>query len=239
MRICVAVLGFAAIVLGSLSKANVIPIEWASEPALLIAAGAIAFVEALIGIFASHTNRSGLEREMTLEKTVKAALISVSRATNTNVITLGGSVFAVRRGGFRRRKLLYRLVRSRLSDSPQESVVKWTAGKGAIGDAWEQKKTIHREWIGVARKYGTAEITRESFDRIPAKTRDGFSFEDFRIIAGKYAEILAVPILAKSKCVGVLAIDIPFAGQESECLGSREVKEIAETCAQVLSKVIR
>ncbi|MBH0054508.1 hypothetical protein I6E74_10060 [Salinibacterium sp. SWN139] len=241
LRIVAAVLGFGAIVLGALSKGSVLPEDSKFEPILLIAAGSAAFIDAISGIAASRARRTGLELEISIEKTVIASLISISRVTGTDIILLGGCVFEIRRRRWwSRTKMLKRLVRSRLSDSPQESAITWRAGKGAIGEAWQRKKAVHRSWLAIARKHGEGQLSRAAFDRLPAKTQDGFEYEDFQTIVGKYSEILAVPILKNGRCIGVLAIDIPYEPTETrQHLDTKDVKEIAETCASVLSNVLR
>ena len=210
---------------------------------VLLFAGIVVFVESIVSIFGLVSSNAQMVRIRNIEKTVLASLKAISVETGVDVWYLGGSVFLAKKRGLRRESYLHRVVRYRLSDSPQPSSVNWTDKKGTIGEAWHHKNEVHNNWTKIAERHGGTDLSQVAFDKLPERTRSGFSVDEFRGISSKYAEILAVPIwnAEKTRCVGILSIDIPMTVEHSKlgtCLASKGSKEIVATCAAVLSELL-
>ncbi len=190
------------------------------------------------------TNRRGKAAALRadLEKSVQTTLKTISEVTGLDVWSLGGSVFVPRKRRLRE-QTLERIARVRLSDSPQATVVKWVPGKGVVGQVWKERRNNHKNWKAIAERYPADSITEESFETIPDSARCGFTFEEFRAIVDKYAEIRGVLIWDESQknIIGVLSIDVAMTDSHASlglCLDSRESKETAERGAALLSNVL-
>ncbi len=241
VRLLLALLALAAIIGKVAVEQTWIPPNPILEAWTLIVAGAIVFVDSVIGLARDLRRRSIESNDLRVKKAVTAAQWTISKETGVDLALIGGSVFLTKRTRPRSETKLRRIARERISDSPQQSAVKWTTGKGAIGRALKERRTVHVDWTRIAQRH-SGEISEKAFDALPAATRAGLAFDEFRSIVDKYAEILAVPIFVGEKCVGVLAIDVPMTVEHSglgTCLNPQAVREIAESCAAVLSDVLR
>lgn len=183
------------------------------------------------------------ESRARVQKVVVGALVQIAEECRLELSVIGGSVFRVQRRFVwchwkkvphpRRMQVLTRTVRFRLRDYPQASKVLWTTGKGPIGDVLRNRAPRHVHWAPIAKKYAKdPPITREAFKKIPKKTRDCFTYDEFVEIVGRYAEVLAVPILSEDggKLLGIISIDRPHEEDTQKRFGT-SVKAIAETAA--------
>lgn len=179
-------------------------------------------------------------------RNVIGALVTISEATGLDLTQIGASVFVVPR--FRlpwRDEHLVRLVRFRLTDTPQASAVLWTKDKAGIGKAWAQNKIVHEPVKALAEKYGSSDLSEAEYAKISNASKRGFTHAEFRNIVGKYAEILAVPIQlpddASSKVIGVLSIDVPMTVEHQNLgntLTSKTVERVATTCAKTIGQMV-
>ncbi|MBN9239930.1 MAG: hypothetical protein J0J03_09665 [Leifsonia sp.] len=212
---------------------------------VIIGGGIVVFVDAIGRIIIANHQHKSSTMQADLDKAVQSTLKTVSEATGLDVWSLGGSVFVPRKAGLARRTLILdRVARVRLSDSPQATAVKWTPGKGVVGQVWEERRAKYQSWRKIAERYTADQLTPESFDRIREETRSGFTFAEFRGIVEKYAEIRAVPIwdTAQKTVIGVFSIDVSMTDKHpslGNCLASQQAKETAERGAAVLSNVLR
>ena len=114
----------------------------------------------------------------------------------------------IRRSGLLRKELV-RVSRYRVSALPTASDIRWTKGKGAVGQAWSRATFVAvnlREFD--ARRAALGEV---EFSALGIEERNGFSFAEYRKTVEKYDAVAAVPIVtAKGNVVGCLSVDIQF-----------------------------
>ena len=178
-------------------------------------------------------------------------LAEIAELKNLKMLDLGASVFAIRKGprwlpdGLKERwdwsrPHLERTLRLRLADVPQASNVRWTRGKGTIGLCWEIDKPQHKYWLPIAQKYGRSDMTQAQFEQVRADVAMGMSFEEFRAIVDKYAEIKAVPVKdPEGLIVGVLSVDLAARNRlilNGQALNGRDVEELITAAAKFIEK---
>lgn len=133
---------------------------------------------------------------------------------------------------------LYRLSRERFSPSPQASNIRWSKGKGVIGQCWrdEREKIINTEDHD---KHWT-DRTQTEWDNWTGPgfdTRMGLSWAEFQKITGKYGTVVAVPIKdGNEKVIGVVAVDGP-PGYHVQ-LACKEVKEDVTRAAALVAQLL-
>ncbi|OQQ29128.1 hypothetical protein A4U94_03690 [Prescottella equi] len=257
VRVAIALLGLVLVVTQSLITAKI----WENPNprvvlGLAIGVGVAAFSDQ---VFAAISKRRAVKREgreRRIEKTVAEALslIAWDRKPRHNMALLGVSVFEVQwRLGWRRGPLpwallpwpeegLKRVVRFRLSDTPQASKVDWVKGKGCIGAAWETRLPHHMDWRPIARARGDGRLTPEQFEKMSKEAKSNFTYDEFRGIAPKYAEILAVPILSDldGKVLGIVSFDRPMEDDEDPdaILDTKLAKGYANGAARILRDLV-
>lgn len=197
-RIVAAVLALLLVVLKAATLAGWIAANPTVEFWIIVAAGLVVFVQSLRGAARLSRLPRQEQRQRQLEKAVLASLKSVSDVTHVDLTTIGGCVYAVRRHAwpFRHRRLR-RLVRYRLSEYPQGSGIKWTDRKGVVGQSLRDVAPRHFNWRQIAADWNDPRnVPRTAYDALPQAERMGFPFEEFRKVARKYSEGLAVPIVS-------------------------------------------
>lgn len=211
------------------------------EPAALGTAAVLVFMETLWGLVGGAQERQWHIKKKRARKAVLSCLIAVSTAANLDVTEIGGSVFLVRRRRwFSRQKHLHRVIRYRLRDFPQQSAVEWTSGKGAIGAAWAERRTVHVNLRKLSERYAGTTVDQALFDKLSTEARAKFELSEFQSVVGKYAEVLATPVWRKDQIVGVLAIDVPLHTEHVSAgvsLDTKAAKEVAAHCADTLAGI--
>lgn len=246
LRVVAAVLALIVVAAKSAVLAEWLPPDPTTEAIVLIAGGVLVFADSIGSIFASRHARAVEKRQAEVRSSVIGAVVSIAEATGLDLTELGASVFLVRRGRLPGREdHLVRLVRFRLNDTPQASTVLWTKDKAGVGKAWAQSRIVHEPLKALAEKYGSADVTEAGFARISSTSKRGFTHEEFRNIVGKYAEVLAVPILlpddAHPRVIGVLSIDVPMTVEHASLgntLTSKAVERVATTCAKTIGQML-
>ena len=197
----------------------------------------------LIGVFRAATERRRYATRTRIYKACVAAAAVAATLTHINMLTIGVSVFRVKRHiairrhiwPFHRKRVLHRVERFRMNDLPQPSTVAWDSGKGAIGRCLATHRPQYKDWSPiVAAFHGNPQFTEHDFEQLPDDDRSGFTYEEFLGIVDKYAEIAAVPIMSVggSSIVGVLAIDRPYdAALTAPVFNTDDVRDAAETAA--------
>lgn len=212
---------------------------------LVIGAGILVFsdnVQAIVQIY----RRPAVEKRMRkIEKTLLACLRALGEeSTSIDTFTLGASVYVYRRRGwFSGARPLKRIRRYRLAEYPQESLIKWSDRKGVIGKAATEGMFQHADWTKLSPLWNIdREAAEERYQHLSDAERWGFSRDEFRQVASKYVEAIAVPILNQdgSKVLGVLGIDVPYRDEReySPVLTSAAVKRVATACAIGLREVL-
>lgn len=241
-RIVMAVLGLTLLGIQALISRDVWTAPAWVQALLVIIVGFIALSDNVRSSIKEYSYPKAEGKRARIQKSAVGALAQISKDSGHDLMVLGVSVFAVRKKFTRvfyifpvRKPQLKRIERFRLTNSPQASTVKWVAGKGCIGEAWETRRQSYKDWRRIAEKYGEENLTKAQFDRLPAGTRSGFTYEEFRGIVDKYAEILAVPIMSVhgETVLGIISIDRPMIDSEDpqQILGGKSALGIAESAA--------
>jgi hypothetical protein len=174
-----------------------------------------------------------------------ASLKSISDVTHIDLTEIGGCVYTVRRRlwPFRHRRLR-RVVRYRLNEYPQGWGIQWSDRKGVVGQAMRDISPRHFDWREVAAAWNRpGNLPWEAYTSLSEAERMGFSYDEYRKVARKYSEGLAVPIVSngQGRVLGVFAVDLPYTpGYELEpCrLDSPMVIRIATACAGMLRDML-
>lgn len=248
LRVLLAVLGLVAVVLRSLDATGIWSQQGWLELGVVVVIGLVACVDGVRGALRESRAPQRERLRARLQKATVGALKSVvGMRHDIDLAELGGSVFVVRRRGWSRREELHRVLRFRLDEHPQPSAVRWTKGKGTIGRAWASRTPQHAVLTPVARQWGAdspqgAVPTPQEYGEIPSRARTRFTHEEFVGIAGKYAEVIAVPILAEGEhLIGVFAMDLPMTSTApglGTLLAGPDVEAVAIAAASLLGDVL-
>jgi len=109
--------------------------------------------------------------------------------------------------GFLRPERLKRIERMRLPDNVPESTVEFTKGKGAVGACWEHGQHGYNDWRSINRRYQTPDDVVSRWSKMRDETKHGFDQKEFISLIGKYAEVVAMPIIINGSFEGCIAID--------------------------------
>jgi hypothetical protein len=212
---------------------------------LIIGAGILVFSDSVHGIVQTYRQPATEKRMRKIEKTLLACLRALGEeSAAVDTFSLGASVYVYRRRKwFGMARPMKRIRRYRLAEYPQESLIKWSDGKGVIGKAAREGMPQHADWTKISSLWNTDKAAAEkAYHLLPEADRWGFSLGDFRQVASKYVEAIAVPILNQdgSKVLGVLGIDVPYRDEKehSPVLASAGAKRIATACAIGLREVL-
>ncbi|WP_434612779.1 hypothetical protein [Arthrobacter sp. A5] len=240
-----ALLALALVVLKGATQVGWVATNATLEFWIIAGAGAVVFVQSIRGGVQLYRLPRREHRQKQLEKAVLASLKSIGQITLLDLTALGGSLFVLPRHRWLwKRRHLTRRIRYRLNEYPQGSGIFWTEGKGAVGQAVRDLAPRHFDWRQVAATWNEPGIVpAEAYDALSKADRMGFSYDEFRKIAPKYAEGLAVPILSEDseRILGVFAVDVPYAPElkDQPCrLDSPQVIQIATACAGVLRDIL-
>lgn len=186
--------------------------KWLHNPKLLVGAVAVLLVVTLVDAVRRAILRvmvAGRERaRVEVRNHLASALVSVAESEGLNVSDLGCGLFLRKPAGLRRPEQLIRPERVRIPDDLHETPVQFLLGKGAVGAAWQHKTPMHSDWIAINKRYANRpEYVASRWEKIPEKTRRGFTLTEFTGMVGKYAEVLAVPIIIEGEFVGCIALD--------------------------------
>lgn len=243
-QIVLAVLSFAVVALQCAAAAGWVPQDSARDNLLVFVGALLVFIGTISGIIRGRRNSALARRSERLREAVISSLHTISEVTGVDIWVLGGSVFIPKRRLRRAwRQELRRALRFRLSNTPLPSDVTWVGVKGAIGRAWKTKRVIHQNWAEVATSIASDPASEDRvFEELPSNLRGEFTSDELRSIAGKYSEILAVPVWNRrnTKVLGVLSIDVPWSTDRSTgvALEMGGVDEVAATCAYTIADVI-
>ncbi len=248
LRVLLAVLGLTAVVLRSLDATGIWSQQGWLELGVVVVIGGVACVDGVRGALRESRAPQHERLRARLQKATVGALKSVvGMRRDVDLAELGGSVFVVRRRGWMRREELHRVLRFRLDEHPQPSAVRWTKGKGTIGRAWAARTPQHAALIPVVQRWSAESTegvvpTPQEYGALPVRARTRFTHEEFVGITGKYAEVIAVPILAEGeRLIGVFAMDLPMtctAPGVGMLLAGPDVEAVAIAAASLLGDVL-
>ncbi|KRD07782.1 hypothetical protein ASE48_10115 [Mycobacterium sp. Root265] len=248
-RILYAFAGFALLVLNVLIEKKVV--DWDPMVAVWAACGVglVALFDNVRLIKFKYDARERNAARARLYRPMFSALVALSDIREgIHVFDLGVSVFKISRVWFLwcgvipwSEKRLVRIVRLRLSDSPNESNVRWTKGKGAIGVCWQSNVAVHHDRRADAATWGkNGQYPSEAqFADLQDDQKRGMNREEFIQTIDKYGEILAVPMVTphKGEQLGVLSVDClatAYAGPDSQSiLQGEDIEAIAVRTARL------
>jgi hypothetical protein len=116
----------------------------------------------------------------------------------------------------------------------QPSNVKWTYGKGVVGQVWQTKREKFLDLNPIIDRHGHA--TREDWSTVRETTRQGLDFDDWQATRGKYGTIVGVPVFDNSdKLVGVLALDVSV-GHHLKPVEARLI-QVVQACARTIALI--
>lgn len=215
---------------------------WKDRPGTIVALVALAAV----GVGALNANfeavRSSLrERREEMELALRPPLVALFRSLmdelgSEHYVDVAVHCFLLRRKlrpefpWFQ--KELVRVGGFQLKTSPR-SAVRWTKGKGLIGECWASNKdagaNLEEEWAEYR------EYTAIQWDRLPPRTRYAMSFPEYDRTRA-YAAIVATPIQnGKEAFVGCISVD--STGPSYELLWS--TREKMQSAAQSVAKALK
>jgi hypothetical protein len=178
--------------------------------------------------------RAAVERERKIEAFLAASLIHVARRAGADWETTGVQAFLIRRGW--RRSQQVRAAKMRLGPVPSSGII-WTEGKGIIGRCWATRAPVCADLESHFAPYLGS--SRTEWEALPAETRFGLTYEDFRRLAGKYGIVAAVPIIdARDTYVGCVTADTPPLNGKPGTLQLDEVLKSLASTAQLVRHVL-
>ncbi|WP_353113860.1 hypothetical protein [Microbacterium sp.] len=168
------------------------------------------------GIISEAVKNRFAAKSQKYDTALMSLLIELCRDGEVRFEDLGGSVYraarwrrTVRHPDGSKGTRLVRVHRFRPSAYPAPSGITWTDKTGAVGECWSKHRPVPKNWHAVAAKYQEP-ITATDFRGVSKATKNGFELEEFNAIAGKYSELLAVPVWDPAhddRQIGVLSVD--------------------------------
>lgn len=211
-----------------------VPFGWVFWLTLTLAV--VTFADKIVSI---EGEKSALERETArtrVNNVLAALIVELWEETEVNPKHLGVSVFTSRGSSASLR--LARVVRYRISNDPQATKVSWRSNKGAVGTCWSTHNAIHRDWHKQLKQW-KPDLTEGDYASIPRADRDGFTYQEFQRIGGKYSEVMAFPVLSEGGAMlGVISVDIAAkAGLSTRVLTDHLEGIVAATCNMIAEDI--
>lgn len=251
-----AILGIAGLSVGILQAiVSTNALRWSPWTVVSIASGVgmVNFLDSMRLLISDQRAAGRHAARTSMHPPLVTALYLISQKTDVDLIHFGASIFCLRRyWTFRRcgipvpwlpwyEERLHRVLRFRISDRPQESNVKWTRGKGTIGECWEENVAKLHDRRPTAAQFGGANHPDDwTFSRLKHDQHCNFTRDEFVQMIDKYGEILAVPIVREhaGELIGVLSIDCSASAYPSatspSVLGGVAVEEFAIRAATLV-----
>lgn len=240
LRVTAALLALAVLVIRTLVEVGVLASQGTLESALIIGGGLLVFIDSSRSAYKGYRRPDTQKRIEALRKTVRGVQLALAEETGYAVPDLGGSVFLVKRHPVLFwNRFLKRISRNRFSEYPAESFVLWTKGKGVIGQVWETAAPRHEYLAPLAAGWTKSRRhTEADYAALPESDRQGLGWSEFVILAPKYAEVIAVPIVAPTgKLLGVFSMDVVYSERRVPAgprLDTENVRVMMTTTAGVL-----
>ena len=209
-----------------------------------VLSAALLFADNVRGAWRRYKEPEHAETRRRIELTLFAALETIARTSpGVEVTALGASLWVCSpRTVLRRRGGLRRVERFRLSGDVQATQVRWDLTKGAVGRCCSQAIPVHVDWRAARARWDDGRgLDADVVARLPDDVRQGFTLPELRRLLGKYAEVLAVPVMsAAGQCIGAISVDVPgAAAPPSAFLGSPEVEVMLNRAAGLLRDDLR
>lgn len=175
---------------------------------LVVALSAVTFVDAARRSFLRLGMGAINERKVEIRKNLATLIVTLHEVTNERIQDYGVSLYLLRAkrvpwGS----QALVRLVRVRIVDNLNPSDVIFEPGKGVVGACWADQRETHKDLRQINARWVDKEISEEAWATFRDNVTDGFTLAEFKMVVGKYAEVLALPVMLDQKLVGVLSVD--------------------------------
>lgn len=153
------------------------------------------------------SERARMKKKAEIRKQLSALAAGIAKITGQPIEDIGCGLFLVQRRWFGYADRLVRFERVRLIDNVPASDVKFTKGKGTVGECWQNQRKAHDEWDSRNERYANRSLTDEEWNQLAEEDRRGFTREEWVSLVGKYSEVVAMPVMVDEKFRGCLAVD--------------------------------
>lgn len=187
-------------------------LRWVHNPKLTIwvvsILAGLTFVDAAKRTF-HRVRASQIEKHrIEIRNQLATVIVTVAELHHLDIGDVGCGLFLVQPRGLKRPPRLVRTERVRLVDDLHESEVLFTKGKGTVGACWEHQRPAHFDWIRINSQFAEhPDLTKKHWHSLSPEMRRNFAQDEFVSLVGKYAEVLAIPVMINSKFEGCLALD--------------------------------
>lgn len=234
-RILLAVFGFAVGIVNLLDARKLIRLPAVWQVVIIVALGAVTFGDNVRLAYRRFASPRRLVVQQRAQKTLATMLFTIAETRSVSLRWLGASVFRVHTSRILRRQTLDRVVRFRIDDHPQPTPVKWTKGKGVIGEVWETKRSAYKYRRAIADAWTGKAVSEQQFERMKPETRGKFTREEFIAIVEKYAEVRGVPILGDDgSFLGVISVDVSMGAPPGKYLQDKGVDSVITTACSLM-----
>lgn len=223
-----AVAALTATLLG-LTQLELVNPSLAVRAAAVAVSALLAFVSTTLGAVAAWRRRRDAALHERVSFVLRSVAYTVQDLTDLDTRELGLALYLLRADrwppgaalanllgallpGRRADRLrLVRVVRERASRRPTASGVIWRPGKGVIGLCVSTGEVVGQDVAALTGAWRA--VPRERWQAVPESVRDGFSWGEFRSLAGKYGSVLAAPLIQDaatgSEVIGCVSLDGP------------------------------
>jgi hypothetical protein len=185
-------------------------------------------VDLTVGSLEDRSAAGNAEFERKVNETLRIALVQIVDDSQLDWKAVGVNAFLVTRLPWKRERVLARVGQQRIASAPPPSNVKWTKGKGVIGQVWEQNTDI---WVDLTSAFSAfSDYSAAEWEALPEDERFGLSFAEYTNTK-QHGAVVATPIQDRSGAViGVVSADAPDGSydqlsipQVREALGSAAI----------------
>ena len=188
------------------------------EATAWIVSAIIIGVDNLGTLFRRKANRDLHRFRADIDEAILPMLTQMAETRQVRFEQLGGSVYRPKRQRWfsQKPKVMERLRRVRPSNYPRRNGVTWTASTGQVGASFTVGAPVYQDWHAAGmewQKHRLRSDADKAFAELDEAIRGKHSYEEFVAAAGRYSEVIAIPLLNPlndSEVIGVLTIDRAF-----------------------------
>lgn len=171
----------------------------------------------------ANSDRNRLRTD--IDQAVLPMLTQMSETGSVRFEHLGASVYVCKKRWWwpsDKPKEIRRIRRVRPSNFPTRTGVRWTTKSGQVGASHSGSIVVYTDWHAAGlewRKHRSRLDPRTAFDELDESVRGSHSYEEFTAAAGRYSEIIAIPLFDPSRdstVIGVLTIDRAFIAESTD-----------------------
>jgi hypothetical protein len=184
-------------------------------------------------VFANRRQRRETRRRR-LDDILRQALMRITDRASVRPDAVGLHLYVLpgraRARLARPKPQLTQVTRLRLSSTPEPSDIKWSKGKGVVGECWATRIVVRKDLSPI--QGAAATVTELEWRDLPLSFTLGLSYAEMRLTAPKYGCVVAVPVVRADdgQLLGCLTLDGESADFAS--LASEPVVHILSDAAQ-------